>query len=107
MCIDIDDDLGDVLDTVEPLSAKWRLLSTKLRLKESALDVIEHNHPGDARTCLYMALGEWLRLNYDIQKHGRPSWRRLAEAVRNLDFGLFEKIVKTHSRASTSIPTAS
>ena len=86
------DDLGDVLDAVETLSSKWRLLSTKLRIRETSLDLIEHNHPKDAKTCLYKALGEWLRLNYDHQRHGRPSWRRLAEAVKTLDYTLFEKL---------------
>jgi len=94
------DDLRNVLNAVEPLSARWRLLSSKLGLPESALDVIECDHPGDAKTCLYKALGEWLRQNYDHQRHGRPSWRRLAEAVCTLDYGLFEKIAKAHMHNS-------
>ena len=89
---DLDDNLGDVVDAVEPLASKWRRLSTKLRLKESTLDVIERNNPGDVDGCLHKAMGEWLRLNYDHQRHGRPSWRRLAEAVSSLDYGLSEKI---------------
>ena len=52
------DDLGDVLDAVEPLSARWRLLSSKLGLPESALNVIERDHPGEAKTSLYKVLGE-------------------------------------------------
>ena len=90
------DDLGDVLDAVEALASKWRRLSTKLRLKESTLDVIECNNPGDVDGCLHKALGEWLKLNYDHQRHGRPSWRRLAEAVSSLDYALSEKIATTH-----------
>ena len=91
------DDLGDVLDAVETLSPQWRFLSTKLRIRETSLDLIEHNHPGDAKTCLHKALGEWLRWNYDHEKHRRPSWRRLAEAVKSLNCELFEKIAETHS----------
>ena len=88
--------MGDVLDAVETLSAQWRLLSTKLRLKESTLDIIERNYPTDVQTCLYKALGEWLRLNYDHQRHGRPSWRKLVEAVRSLDCALSERIAIAH-----------
>ena len=88
----LDDDLGDVVDAVEPLASKWRILTTKLRLKQSTLDVIERNNPGDVVSCLHKAMGEWLRLNYDHQRHGRPSWRRLAEAVSSLDYGLSEMI---------------
>ena len=90
--LDLDDDLGDVVDAVEPLASKWRRLCTKLRLKETNLDVIERNNPGDMHGCLHKALGEWLRLNYDHQRHGRPSWKRLAEAVSSLDSALSEKI---------------
>ena len=90
------DDLGDVLDEVETLSSKWRLLSVKLRIKESSLDVIERNYPSDVRSCLYRALGEWLKLNYNHQRHGKPTWRRLAEAVKSLDCALFEDIAKRH-----------
>ena len=80
------------MDAVEPLASKWIRLSTKLRLKETTFDMIEHSNPGDVVVCLHMALREWLRLNYDHQRHGRPSWRRLAEAVSSLDYGLSEKI---------------
>ena len=90
------DDLGDVLDAVGPLASKWRRLSTKLRLKENTLDMIKSNNPEDVVDCLHDALVEWLKLNYDHQRHGRPSWRRLAEAVSSLDYGLSEKITTKH-----------
>ena len=83
------------MEAVEPLASEWRRLSTKLRLKESTLNVIECNN-GDVRTCLRKALVEWLKLNYDHQKHRRPSWRRLAEAVSSLDYALSEKIATAH-----------
>ena len=80
------------MDAVEPLASKWRRLSTQLHLKERTLDVIEHSNPGSVYVCLLKALREWLRLNYDHQRHGRPSWRRLAEAVSSLDYGLSQMI---------------
>ena len=58
--IDIDD-LGDVLDEVKTLSAKWKLLSTYLHLREDSLEVIEQNNPRDAISCLCEALAEWLK----------------------------------------------
>ena len=81
------------MDAVEPLSSNWRRLSTKLRLKYSTLEAIEHNNSGDVYTCLHKALVEWLRLNYDYERHGRPSWTRLAEAVSSFDSALSEKIM--------------
>jgi 3-methyladenine DNA glycosylase AlkD len=87
--------MKDVLDAVESLSSQWSFLSLNLGVKQSSLDTIEHNHPGDAKTCLYKALGEWLRQNYDHQRHGGPSWRRLAEALQTLDNSVFKKIIET------------
>ena len=84
------------MEAVEPLASEWRRLTTKLRLKESTLNVIERNNPGDVYTCLHKALVEWLKCNYDHQRHGRPSWRRLAEAVSSLDCALSEKIAMDH-----------
>ena len=87
-----------VLNAVEKLSAKWRLLSVELGIEESTLDLIERDNSGDAKMCLYKVLGEWLKLTYDVEMHGRPSWRRLAEAVKSLDRTLFEKIATEHSK---------
>ena len=94
--VDIDD-MADVLVEVEDLAASWRLLFCKLGIKEeSSLAVIEKNSPGDVKTCFYEALKEWLRLNYDYQRHGRPTWRRLAEVVLTISKAVSERIVKKH-----------
>ena len=89
--------MSDVLDEVESLSSKWRLLLTKLGVKQSTLDSIKANNAGDVKMCLFEALGEWLRLNYDHQRHGRPSWGRLVKAVSSIDFALSETISKKHA----------
>ena len=90
------DDIGDVFDEVENLSPKWNLLATKLRLRNHAVENIQQKY-SDGMNSLNEVLKEWLKLNYNHQKYGRPSWRRLAEAVRSLDYGLFEKIARNHA----------
>ena len=35
-------------------------------------------------------------MNYNQQKYGRPTWKRLAKAVGELDYRLFKQIVKKH-----------
>lgn len=94
----MDDDLKDVLTAVKTLSSQWILLSLELGLKQSTLDEIESDNPGSVKICLCRALGEWLRLNYNHQRHGRPSWKKLAEAVQTLDFELSEHIANDHTR---------
>ena len=89
------DDIGDVFDEVEDLSSKWNLLAIKLRLKNHTIENIQQKY-SDGLSSLSEALKEWLKLNYNHQKYGRPSWRRLAEAVRSLDYGLFEEIARKH-----------
>ncbi len=57
------------------------------------MDVIETNNSSDSERCLQLALTDWLRLNYNYEKHGKPSWKKLAKAVKPLDGNIFEKIV--------------
>ena len=90
------DDIGDVFDEVENLSPKWNLLATKLRLRNHAVENIQLKY-SDGMNSLNETLKEWLKLNYNHQKYGRPSWRRLAEAVWSLDYRLFEEIVRNHA----------
>ena len=68
----------------------------KLRLRNHAVENIQGNC-SDVMSSLSKALKEWLKLNYNHQKYGRPSWQRLAEAVRSLDYGLFEEIARNHA----------
>ena len=70
-----------MLDEVIDLAGRWTSMCTALRLKASAEDTIAsqyfHNH-GD---CLKAVLRKWLRKEYDTEKHGLPTWRKLVEAV--------------------------
>ena len=35
-------------------------------------------------------------MNYNHQKYGRPTWKRLAKAVGELDYRLLKQIIKKH-----------
>ena len=83
-----------MFDTVETLSAKWEVLATKLRIQQHTVEAIKKNNPGDVDVCLNITLGQWLKLNYDYQKYGRPSWRIIAKSVQRMDPGLFEEIAR-------------
>ena len=39
---------------------------------------------------------EEVKRNYDHKRWGRPSWRKLAEAAKKLDYDVYEEIVKKH-----------
>lgn len=84
------------MSEVKPLAASWRLLCNRLGIKESSLEVIAHNYPRNANMCLQQALVEWLKWNYEYWRHGKPSWRKLAEAIWSLDRALFDTVVEAH-----------
>ncbi len=50
----------------------------------------------DSNECLRLAMIKWLKLNYNWESNGMPSWRMLAKAIRQLDGGLFYKIAQEH-----------
>lgn len=84
------------MSEIKVLASSWRILCSSLGIKESSLEVVEHNYPRDADMCLYKALVEWLKLNYDHRRYGSPSWRKLAEVIWSLDGALFQAIVEAH-----------
>ena len=84
-----------MFDAVETISAKWEVLATKLRIQQHTIEAIKKNNPGDVDVCLNIMLGQWLKLNYDYQKYGRPSWRIIGKSVQRMDPGL-EEIARDH-----------
>ncbi len=74
-------------------TGRWRTLATNLRLKDSSMDTIKADNSNDVVRCLQLALTDWLKLNYNYEKSGKPSWKKLAKAMRPLDGNIFEKIV--------------
>ena len=87
----------EVLAAVRPLTSKWKDLLTQLHIDQELLEVIDRDNPRKSHSCLRAALSEWLHMNYDYERHGRPSWKRLAEAVSNIDKRLSEKIIIDHT----------
>ena len=81
------------------MTAKWQQFINRLGLEQKDIEIIRVNNLGDCPLCLQHALDSWLSLNYNYEKHGRPSWRKIAEAVKDLDsMTLFIEIAKTHGK---------
>ena len=79
----MEDDLSEILQRLSPVDIRWREIGVQLGLRQDVLDRIAHeNH--DLMICLSKMVSEWLlKRNYNIEKFGEPSWRKLAEAVGN------------------------
>ena len=81
------------------MTAKWQQFVNRLGLEQNNIDIIQVNYQGNCPLCLQHALHSWLSLNYKYEKHGRPCWRKIAEAVKDLDSKtLFIEIAKKHGK---------
>ena len=89
-----DDDLGGVCEVLEDLAGQWCTIATNLRLREGSMNTIETNNCRDVTWCLQLDIREWMKLNFNYERNGWPSWRTLAKAVCKLDGIVFDRIVR-------------
>ncbi len=94
--VDIDS-LGSIIQELRrPISPHWQEFAIQLGLSHSTMEIIRLNYPNNATLCLQEVLAAWLRLDYDYQRLGRPSWRKIAEAVESFNRRLFHTILTNH-----------
>ena len=67
---------------MEVLSS-WKAIGVAFRLKASKLREIEEVNRGNLKDCLIDILTNWLNRNYNVDKFGEPSWRRVVEVIAN------------------------
>ena len=95
-----DDDLYDVLREIIVLEGKWPNVLAGLGLPHSQRSTIKMEHSTDASSCLQAVLVVWLSKNYNVEKHGPPSWQTLVKAVADsiggADVALAKKIAEKH-----------
>ena len=90
-----------MFDECSPLASKWQQLSAYLGLKLSIIDRIKSDFPNDSLGCWSEALKEWIRMNYDVQKYGEPSWRTLLKAIAKVDKLYFRRLAAQHQGSAT------
>ena len=71
--------LREVLKSIDAVVGEWFRLGLELRLPESTLKTIEHDHPKDVGTCKRKMVEKWL-------EQPCPSWCSLAEALSEVGF---------------------
>ena len=72
-------DFRDVYRELITIKAKYYELGIMLGLRADDLDTIRNGN-GIDRAFTEILL-TWLRQNYDVHKHGPPTWRNLVQAV--------------------------
>ena len=82
-----EDDLSDLQEALEKVVSKWKLVGIGLGLRSSKLNEIEKSNPKDLTSCLLDLIITWLERNYNVQKFGEPTWRKVVKVVNNSAFG--------------------
>ena len=89
--------LADCLNAISDLN-NWEKLGLNLGLKKKpTLDKIDLQYHSRIEKCKTEMLQAWFNWtdNVDTEKYGRPSWKRLVDAVRIDDKEIADKIVKS------------
>ena len=76
-----EDDLTAVSSATIDVKAKYYQLGIALGLKPGAVDGIKKENIGDVDQAFQKVLLTWLRQEYDVKRHGPPSWRKLLECI--------------------------
>ena len=78
------------------VAGHWETISRNLHVKVSKIEELTHSLQ-TAPVRLGHAITDWLKLNYNHQKFGKPTWRKVAESVVKLNNGLFLRIAAEHT----------
>ena len=92
-----EDDLFDVIKDLTPVAARWKAIGIALRLKPGELNSINSGRPDE---CLGEVIQNWLMRNYNVDRFGLPTWRKLVEIVEDSAAGnnkaLADEIARKH-----------
>ena len=88
---------ADLVDVKHELGyfADVKDLGLNLGLPAKLLEVIERDYRFTSEQ-LGAVLFHWLERNYDVEKHGLPSWSALVKAVDPIDHVLAFEIRRNH-----------
>ena len=76
------DDLNKVLEHLKGVKAKCYNIGTVLELNLETLECIKQK-TSDPAQAMIQVVDEWLKLNYNCKKFGKPTWKALVKAVES------------------------
>ncbi len=74
------DDLCCILSHLEDVRAECYNIGTFLKLRQGDLDTIRRSNV-DFAEAMTAIINNWLKLNYNVEKFGEPTWKALVDAV--------------------------
>lgn len=77
-------DCYSVLQELEGVAYRWYEIGLALGLLPSTLERIKSSTLGESGfdKVLTSVIVEWLKMNYNTARHGKPTWRRIVKAVK-------------------------
>ena len=76
-----EDDCFSILQELEAVAHRWYDIGLALGLRSSALNGIK-SRGQDEHELLRNMIIEWLKMSYNVERFGPPTWRKIVEAVK-------------------------
>lgn len=95
------EDYDAVLEYLNEVVGYWETISQKLHVKVNRIEELKNSRQS-ATICLREAVIDWLRLNYNHQRFGKPSWKKVAESVVKVNTKLFLRIASEHTKGESN-----
>ena len=90
------DDIQEVVKDLKTIARHYGQLAMELKLRAYTKEEIEDRHEGKHWNGLYDVLSEWLRWNYDHERHGTPNRAWIVEAVNSINSQLASELKKNY-----------
>ena len=95
----------DIMEYLGNKQGRCYEIGSDLKLDEDRLDRIRAECPLNNNKALRQIISDWLKKNYNTERHGLPTWKALVKAVKSSSGGndteLAEKIAKDHPAQSS------
>ena len=104
-----ENDLFEIESEVIDLAPKWQNFGKALHVAPQRLATIKAEPGILPQACLSNTLSEFLKRNYDWERHGEPSWRLIVTAIAHKAGGdnpvLAMEIANDHSTGTCKFET--
>lgn len=90
------DDLSDIYVELNKIKANYFQLGIVLGLPVEKLETIDQETLQNFDRAFTRMLLVWLRQDYNVTRHGPPTWRKLVEAVDGNNHALAMEIAEKH-----------
>ena len=95
-----EDDLTDITEAMQDVASNFPLIGTALHLMSGDVKIIRKECVGDYRSGLEQVILMWLKQNYNVDRFGEPTWRKVVQVVDKPNGGnnhaLAKKIAAAH-----------